>query len=381
MKRLQALALLPMLAALLAGCGTDAVSGKTTTTGNGGGLVALGPDGRPAAGCLVLAARSWDPERGVPGPVDTLRGDATGFVRLPVGQYAFVEVRDEVRSLGAWVRRVSLAEDQRQGLTLDSLRAVRGRWSGAGGGRIYLDSSFQVSPVAEDGGFALRQVPRGAWALRRDQAGATRGVGRLEMGAKEPSCNGCDSLTVSLEPGLGPQWIDDFEAGSNLPRLQASLPGVSPWYLWWIETDMILPASNDEGAIVQAIGPDSVRAGKVFHGRFAPRSPYARIALGLTGLRQDWSARESLCFGYRSDTALKAQLQRDSVGAVRPAMSAWVPASRGWRDVCVPFASFVPNADVPDSLRTWATFGRKVLTIEFQSPSGTYLDLDDILVR
>ena len=43
---------------LLSACGSDSVAGKTTTTGNGGGIVALGPDGRPLAGCLALTARN-----------------------------------------------------------------------------------------------------------------------------------------------------------------------------------------------------------------------------------------------------------------------------------------------------------------------------------
>lgn len=376
-----ALACLPVLALLLGGCGMDPVAGKTTTTGNGGGLVAMGPDGSPAAGCLVLAARSWDPAGGVPGVVDTLRVDKTGFVRLPAESYAFVEVRDEVRSLGAWVRRVSLTGDERTLLALDTLRSVRGSWGGSGGGRVYLDSSFQSSRVTDGGDFSLPQVPRGLWSLRRSEGGASKGIGLLRMESAGVACEGCGSATVALDPSRAPQWIDDFESGSNLPRLYASWPSVSPWYLWWIETDMVLPASNDEQAIQQAIGADSVRAGKVFHGRFAPRSPVAWVALGLTGLKLDWSARETLCFGYRSDTALKIQLQRDSVGGIRPTLSAWVPVSKTWKDACVPFSSFVPNPDVPDSLTTWPAFGRKVLTVEFQTPGGTFLDLDDLLVR
>lgn len=376
-----ALAGLPVLALLLGGCGMDPVAGKTTTTGNGGGLVAMGPDGSPAAGCLVLAARSWDPVGGVPGAVDTLRVDKTGFVRLPAESYAFVEVRDEVRSLGAWVRRVSLAGDERKLLALDTLRAVRGNWGGAGGGRVYLDSSFQSSAVASDGSFAFPQVPAGRWALRGDEDGSPQALGTLSVAAGTAGCGGCGEVSVALDPTAAPQWIEDFEAGSNLPRLYASWPGVSPWYLWWVQATMVLPASNDGDSILKAIGPDSVRAGKVFHGRFKPASPYAWIALGLTSLELDWSARQSLCFGYRSDTALKIQVQRDSVGTLRPAASAWVPASKTWRDVCVPFSGFVPDADVPDSLATWPVFGKRIRTLEFHSPAGTYLDLDDILVR
>lgn len=365
----------------LSGCGNDSVAGKTTTTGNGGGLVAVGPDGQALAGCLVLAARSWDPVHGVPGVVDTLRSDADGLVRLPLESYAFVEMRDERRSLGAWKRRVSFAQDQRQVLRLDSLHAIRGRWKDASGGRMGIDSSFQASGIGTDGGFSFTQVPKGNWMLRRWKDGMANAVGVLRVSAADVGCDGCGNVSVAMDTSLAPLWIDDFETGSNLPRLHASVPSVSPWFLWWVETDMILPDSNDGASISKAIRADSVRAGNSFHGRFAPRSSDAWIALGLTGLQLDWSGRQELCFGYRSDTALKIQLHRDSVGSLRPTMTAWAPASRTWRDACLPLVAFAPEANVPDSLRAWTAFGRRILGFEFQSPGGTYLDLDDVLVR
>jgi len=384
-RRLAAACGMLLAVAGLVGCGTDSVAGKTTTTGNGGGLVAMGPDGRPASGCLVLAARSWDPVRGAPGTVDTLRSDSDGRVELPQEAYAFVEVRDETRGLGAWMRRVSVSEGSFERLSLDTLRGVRGRWSSGGvaaEGRMYLDSSFQSSALGSDGGFAFAQVPAGTWALRQSSGiGPSRELGALRVDSGKARSLGDGSVTVLVDSTAAPQWIDDFEAGSNIPRLHGSLPSVSPWYMWWVETNMTLPSSNDESSIVKAIGTDEARAGRSFHARFAPQGTSSWVALGLTGLELDWSGREGLCFGYRSDTVLKIQLQRDSVGAVRPTVSAWVPVSRAWRDVCVPFAAFVPNGDVPDSLKTWASFGKRILVVEFQTAGGTSLDLDDILVR
>ena len=79
---------------------------------------------------------------------------------------------------------------------------------------------------------------------------------------------------------------------------------------------------------------------------------------------------------------MKLQFQRDSVGGVRPTMSSQVGSSADWRDACLTLASFVPEPDTPDSLRTWSSFGKRVLVIEFQVPAGgTFLDLDDIFLR
>jgi hypothetical protein len=94
------------------------------------------------------------------------------------------------------------------------------------------------------------------------------------------------------------------------------------------------------------------------------------------------SARSQLCFSYRTDTLLKLEFQRDSVGSVRPTLSSTLPSSQQWRDVCVATSGFVPDPDTPDSLKLWSAFGRRVLTLEFQTPSGgTFLDLDNIRLR
>jgi len=376
------------LAAMLAvSCGNDTVAGKTTTTTNGGGgsLLAIGPTGQPLSGCVALAARSWDPVRGVPGAVDTLRGDANGKIQLASDAYAFVEIQDSSRNLGAWMKRVAVLDGIRRAVALDTLRALQGRWvdrSTISTGRILLDSSFRSASLGLDGSFAFEKVPTGSYALSLDADASTlRSMGEVRLESHDVRYTGSGNVIVSGDTTGSPLWIDDFESLSNVPRLHVSLPSVSPWYMWWVETDMIRPAANDGDSIAKAIGPDSTRPGNSFHVRSSPRSSSSWIALGLTGMELDLSARQGLCLAYRSDTALKIQLQRDSVGSVRPTLSAWLPASKTWRDACVATSSFVPNSDTPDSLRTWAAFGRRVLVVEFQSPGGTFFDLDDILFR
>lgn len=378
-----------MLLALagLAGCGTDSVAGKTTTTGNGGGLVALGPDGRAASGCLVLAARSWDPVHGLPGTVDTLRSDATGNIPLPQETYAFLEIRDSTHSLGAWSKRIHVPEGTRRTIALDSLRTLEGRWADRPGileGRLFLDSSFASASLRNaDGSFAFGKVPAGDYAMLLDaDAKALRPMGAVRLGASEVRYTGSGNLVVTGDTTGSPLWIDDFESVSVFPLLHRSLPGVSPWYAWASLATMTLPASSRSDSMLRAIGPDSTRPGRCLHFRFVTQDPYAWVALGITGMEIDLSARSQLCFSYRSDTLLKIQFQRDSVGSVRPTLSSTLPSSRQWRDICVATNGFVPNPDTPDSLKTWSAFGKRVLVLEFQTPSGgTYLDLDDIRLR
>lgn len=371
----------------LGGCGIDSVAGKTTTTGNGGGLMALGPDGQAISGCVVLAARSWDPVRGVPGTVDTLRSDSSGQVALPQEAYAFLEIQDSTHLLGAWSKRVYVPEGTRRTIELDSLRTIEGRWADRSGiveGRLYLDSSFRSVPLLRtDGSFAFGKVPAGDYAMLLDaDAKALRPMGSVRLGASEVRYTGSGNLVVTGDTTGSPLWIDDFESGSILPLLHRSVPSASSWYVWASLATMTLPNLSQPDSFVRAIGPDSTRPGRSFHSRFVAQDPYAWVALGLVGMEIDLSARKELCFSYRTDTLLKIQFQRDSVGSVRPALSSSLASSRQWRDVCVAMNGFVPNSDTPDSLKTWIAFGKRVLVLEFQTPSGgTYLDLDDIRLR
>jgi len=373
--------------ASLSGCGSDSVAGKTTTTGNGGGLVAQGPDGQALSGCMVLAARSWDPVHGVPGSVDTLRSDSAGHVELPQEAYAFLEIRDSAHALGAWSKKIFVPEGTRRTLVLDSLRTLEGRWADRSGiveGRLYLDSSFRSAPLLKaDGSFAFGKVPTGDYAVLLDaDAKALRPMGSVRLGASEVRYTGSGNILVTGDTTGSPLWIDDFESVSVLPLLHRSLPSVSPWYTWASLATMTLPASSQSDALLRAIGPDSTRPGRSFHSRFIATDPYAWVALGIVGMEIDLSARSQLCFSYRSDTLLKIQFQRDSVGSVRPTLSSSLSSSRQWRDICVATNGFVPNPDTPDSLKVWSAFGRRVLVLEFQTPSGgTFLDIDDIRLR
>ena len=145
---------------------------------------------------------------------------------------------------------------------------------------------------------------------------------------------------------------------------------------------MTVPAESLLNSLQGAIGPDSIRSGSTFHSKFVTHDPYAWVALGITGLEIDLSARSQLCFSYRSDSLLKIQFQRDSIGAVRPATSSTLPSSIQWKDVCLSTTDFVANDDTPDSLKTWTAFGKRVLVIEFQTPAGgSFLELDDIRLR
>lgn len=371
----------------LSGCGSDSVAGKTTTTGNGGGLVALGPDGQAISGCVVLAARSWDPVRGVPGTVDTLHSDSSGQVALPQETYAFLEIRDSAQALGVWSKRIFVPEGTRRTFVLDTLRTLEGHWADRSGileGRLYLDSSFRSAPlVRKDGAFAFGKVPSGDYAILLDaDAKGLRPMGSVRLGASEVRYTGSGNLVVTGDTTGSPLWIDDFESGSVLPLLHRSVPSVSPWYVWASLATMTLPDLSQPDLFMRAIGPDSTRPGQSFHSRFIAQDPYAWVALGIVGMEIDLTARRELCFSYRSDTLLKIQFQRDSVGSVRPTLSSFLPSARQWQDVCVATNGFVPNPDTPDSLKTWSAFGKRVLVLEFQTPSGgTFLDLDDIRLR
>ncbi len=375
------------LAGLLVSCGNDTVAGKTTTTSNGGGVVAVGPNGKPLSGCVAFAARSWDPLAGKPGIVDTLQGDSAGNIPLLQEAYAFLEIQDSARSLGSWTKRVGVPVGSRRIIALDSLRPLQGQWADRASivhGRLFLDSSFCSTPVQNsDGVFTFGNVPTSDYAMVLEaDSMALRPMGSVRLGADNVRYTGSGNIVVTGDTTGSPLWIDDFESGTIWPMLHQSVPGVTPWYTWSSLATMTLPTSNQSDSFLRAIGPDSTRAGRSFHSRFVTHDPYAWVALGLMGMEIDLSARSQLCFSYRTDTLLKIQFQRDSVGGVRPALSSTVPSSLEWRDVCVVTSGFAPNSDTPDSLKTWSNFGKRVLVIEFQTPAGgTFLDLDDIRMR
>lgn len=370
--------------ASLWGCGGDSIAGKTTTTTNGGGVAAVAPDGRPIAGVVVFAARSWDPVSGTWGEVDTLRGDSAGHVLLPTGRYAFVEFRDRAHVLGAWSKGVVVGEGPTRVWVLDTLRSVRGLWAdraGVGSGRLYLDSSFHSVALQDSGDrFDFGAIPVGAYDMLLASEGRPRrfmGLVRLEANARQYLGSG--NIILEQDTSGSPLWIDDFESESPGPLLRRSLPQVAGWYVWSSLMNVSLPTSSSDSSMNLAIGPDSLRPSNAYHSRFEATAPYAWIGLGLTRLHLNVSARDHFCFRYRSDTAVTVQFQRDSVGGVRPSTSATLPSSLPWRDACVATSSFVPAADTPDSLKTWTAFGRSILTLEFHVPAGgTFLDLDDI---
>lgn len=380
-------AILGLCGGLLVSCGDDTLAGKTTTTSNGGDLLALGPDGAPIAGCVALAARTWNPVTGTPGVVDTLHGDAAGVVRLGEGGYAFVEIQDRAGRLGARIAGPRLLDKNRQSVALDTLRRLQGRWADRAGiadGRLFLDSSFSsASLAAEDGSFAFDKIPPGEFALMLDaDTQAVRPMGRVRLARDEIRYTGSGNVLLEGDTTRSPLWIDDFESGEVWPLLRPSVPGVSPWFVWWIETNMTLPVSAEPESVLTAIGPDSTRAGRTFHARFATTGANALIAAGLTNMQLDLRSRSQVCLSYRTDSPLKIEFQRDSVGGVRPTTTNSLPPAPHWRDTCVSTSGFVPTSDTPDSLASWAAFAKRVLVIQFQVSAGaTHLDLDDVRLR
>ena len=372
---------------LLVSCGNDTVAGKTTTTSNGGGVVALGIDGRPLGGCTALAARSWDPLRAVPGIVDTLHGDSAGFIQLSQDAYAFIEIVDGSRLLGARIKRFQSLGGTRSSIALDTLRPIHGVWAdrrSVGQGRLLLDSSFATFVLRDtSGAFDFEKVPPGDYTMTLDaQAQPLRPMGAIRLSSRDILYRGSGNVVMAGDTTGSPLWIDDFESGTNLPMLRQSYPATSPWYLWWVMMDMSLPVSSASDSFLRAVGPDSTRPGRSYHSRFKSLDPHAWVALGIAGMEIDLSARTQICFSYRTDSLVNLQFQRDSVAGGRPSLSTTVPSSLQWRDVCVPTSALVPNTETPDSLKAWNEFARRVLVIEFQSPGGaTFLDLDDIRIR
>jgi hypothetical protein len=375
------------LAGLFASCANDTVAGKTTTTSNGGDLLALGPDGAPLAGCVALAARSWNPVTGKPGAIDTIRGDAAGVVRLGEGAYAFVEIRDGTGNLGGRIAGSRLLDKNRQSVPLDTLRRIQGRWADRAGiakGRLFLDSSLASAPLgSHDGSFAFEKIPPGEFTLMLDaDTQAVRPMGRVSLSRDEVRYTGSGNVVLDGDTTRSPLWIDDFESGGYWPLLRPSVPGVSPWFMWWTETDMARPASADPESVRTAIGPDSLRPGRTFQARFRTTGTNALIAVGLTNMQLDLRSRTQVCLSYRADSPLRIEFQRDSVGGVRPTIWSTLPPAPAWRDTCAATSGFAATSDTPDSLATWDAFARRVLVIQFVASTGaTRLDLDDIRLR
>lgn len=372
---------------LFVACGNETMAGKTTTTSNGGDLVAIGRDGKPLAGCRILAARSWDSAAGKPGIIDTLYGDSAGVIDLPNAPYAFVEIQNWGGTLGAWLKRVPDSLAERTPVILDSLKRLEGRWADrarVGASRLFLDSSFRSAALASsDGSFDFGRVPQGVYALKLDaDSKPVRPMGVVELRSNDLRYMGSGNIILAGDTSLSPLWIDDFESGTIWPMLKRSVPGVSPWFMWLQEADLILPATTDPDSIHRAIGFDSSRGGTVFHSRFTPTGTGTLVAAGITNMEVDLRARGEVCFGYRVDSPVSIEFQRDSVSGVRPYLSTSIPASSTWRDTCVSTSVFQAGPDTPDSLRTWDSFAKRVLVLQFVATSGaTHLDLDDIRLR
>lgn len=373
--------------AFLVACGGDSVAGKTTTTTNGGDLVALGPDGTPQAGCIALAARSWDSARSRPGIVDTLRSDGEGRIALGGYAYAFVEIRDPSGRLGARVLRPRVDDGFRQTVALDSLLPLSGRWSdraSIGIGSMVLDSSLAGSAsLGPDGAFLFRDVAPGTYGLILEGDGRPpRPFGSVHLHAAGARYLGSGNVILDRDTTGSPLWIDDFEPGRMRPLLRSALPDASPWFVWSTWADMVRPATADPESVLAAMGPDPTRGGSTFQARFTTTGPGAWVALGITNLEIDLSVRRDVCLGYRSDAPFVVEFQRDSIAGQRPSFWDTLPPAPRWRDTCAALSSFTPGTGTPDSLATWKAFGRRVLVIQFLASNGaTYLDLDDLRLR
>jgi len=382
-----AVPLLVFASGFLTSCGYDTVAGKTTTTSNGGGIiVAVGPDGRPLAGSVAYAARSWDTLTGTPGVVDTLHGDSTGTIVLAQVAYAFLEIRDSSLNLGAWAKLVLVREGNTRTIHLDTLRCLKGRWADratVAAGRLFLDSAFRSTSLPVDGSFEFDKVPPGDYALELAlETGSPRPMGDAHLGDDGVRYVGSGNILLDGDTTGSPLWIDDFESGGIWPMLRASDPSVSPWFVWSVQADWILPGSADPDSIARAIGPDSTRPGRAFHARFTPTGSNEQVAVGITNMEMDLSARGEVCFAYRADGPVQVALQRDSISGVRPTLSANLPSTSQWNDTCAATSDFAPGSDTPDSLATWDAFARRVLVIQFSvSGPATFMDLDDIRLR
>ena len=380
-------ALLAVAAGFLVSCGYDTVAGKTTTTTNGGGtIVAVGPDGSPLSGAVAYAARSWDTLAGTPGIVDTLHGDSTGAIALARDAYAFLEIRDSSLNLGAWVKLVVVRDGNTRTIRLDTLRCLKGRWADRASvaqGRLFLDSTFRSESLPDDGSFEFDKVPAGDYALELDpDSGSLRPMGDARLGDGDVRYVGSGNILLEGDTTGSPLWIDNFESGGIWPMIRSSYPSVSPWFVWSVQADLILPGSVEPASILRAIGPDSSRPGRVFHTRFTPTGSNAQVAAGITNLEIDLRARGEVCFSYRADGPVQVEFQRDSISGVRPSLSATLPPASQWNDTCASTSDFVPGTDTPDSLATWNAFARRVLVIQFSTyGAATFLDLDDIRLR
>ncbi len=382
-------AFLPVLVGvcLASSCGRDtSLAGKTTTTSNGGDLVAMDDRGAPLARCVALVARGWDPARGVPLSVDTIQGGADGRVHLPEGAI-LVEVRDDQGLRGGRLVASGGLDGIRRVLVLDTLRTLEGIWperAGDGRERLYLDSSFQSAVVdPRDGAFRMRGVPAGTFRLKLDPgAGPARSMGDLRVDGRETSFRGTANIVVAGDTTGSPLWVDDFEAASPWSLLSAGVPGASRWYMWWMGVVMELPVSVEPDSIARAFVTESVRGGRVFQTRFSTVDDISWVALGLTDLQLDLRQRREVCFAYRSDSPLRLEFQRDSISGVRPTMVSTLPSSATWRDTCAATGDLKALEDTPDSLAVWGAFARRVLVIQFSVlGGGTFLELDDIRLR
>lgn len=380
-------ALATLFGTFLVACGSDSVAGKTTTTTNGGDLVALGPDGNPLSGCVALAARSWDTVLSRPGELDTLRGDTAGRISLGGEAYAFVEIRDASGALGARVLLPRVDDGFRQSVPLDTLRDLSGTWAdhaGIADGSLVLDSSLvSAATLGPDGAFTFRSVAPGTYGLLlQENTRPTRPFGEVHLGSGGVRYTGSGNVVFTGDTTGSPFWIDDFEPGSPRPLLRSAYPDASPWFVWWTWANMVRPASSSDSDLLSAIRPDSTRAGSTFQARFTTTGPGAWIALGITNLQANLQARREVCLGYRSDAPVVVEFQRDSIGGQRPTFWDTLPPAPQWRDTCAALSNFSPGLGTPDSLRTWSAFGRRVLVIQFLATTGaTTLDLDDLRLR
>lgn len=338
-RALAATCIATLLGVILVACGSDSLAGKTTTTTNGGDLVALGPDGAPLAGCVALAARSWDTALSQPGPLDTLRGDSLGRISLGGEAYAFVEIRDASGALGARVLLPRVDDGFRQPVSLDTLRDLSGTWAdrkGISNGSLVLDSSLvSAATLLPDGGFTFRSVAPGTYGLLlQESTRPARPFGEVHLGAGSRGVRytGSGNVVLTGDTTGSPFRIDDFEPGGLRPLLRSAQPDASPWFLWWTRANMVRPATSSPEDILSAIGPDTSRGGTSFQARFATTGVDAWVALGITNLHLDLGARREVCLGYRTDAPMVIEFQRDSLAGQRPTFWDTLPPAPQWRD-------------------------------------------------
>jgi hypothetical protein len=371
---------------LLTGCGNDEVAGRSTTTTNGDGVIAIGMDGTPRHSAYALFISQWDSIRGTAIGIDTVRTDANGILRIPKTRFTFVEIQDPLDSTALWMHSGDLFPGNLTPVRLLTTHTLKGRWLDfltEPGARVYIDSSLRSSPLGPNGEFRFDNMPQGTHALRLANAkGSTRPMGLFNLSGVGIVYSGAANLSITGLQTPAPFWIDDFEAGSVFPMAKSGIPNLTRWYMLVVNSTLSQPRSTQMDTLREAFRYDSARGSRVFETKYITNPDFATVGLGSHGYHSNLLERTEFCLAYRSDRAIQIQLHRDKVGDSTPMFKVNLDSSLVWKDACVRFSDFKKATGTPDSLGTWSTFGRDILTIHILGSVGsTYLGLDDIRIR